>query len=54
MYGRQHHAQAHATWWMDRFKLDIPKFQGNLQLEEFMDRVAVVGKVLDFKEVPED
>jgi hypothetical protein len=23
-HGRQHHAQAHATLWVDRFKLDIP------------------------------
>ena len=39
---------------MDRFKLNILEFYGNLQLEEFMDRVATVGKVLDFKKVPED
>jgi hypothetical protein len=52
--GRQHHAQAHATWWVDRFRLYIPKFQEDLQPEELMDRVAAVGKVLDFKEVPED
>jgi hypothetical protein len=50
-YGCQHRAQAHATWWVDRFKLDIPKFQGDLQPKEFMDRVAAVGEVLDFKEV---
>jgi hypothetical protein len=54
MHGHQHNTQAHATWWVDRFKLDIPKFQGDLQPEEFMDRVATVGEVLDFKEVPED
>ena len=28
-------------------------FQGDLQPEEFMDWVAAVGEVLDFKEVPE-
>jgi hypothetical protein len=39
---------------VDRFKLNIPKFQGDLQPEEFMDRVAAVGEVLDFKEVLED
>jgi hypothetical protein len=39
---------------VDRFKLDIPKFQGDLQPKEFMDQVAAVGEVLDFKEVPED
>jgi hypothetical protein len=54
MHGRQHHAQAHATRWVDGFKLDIPKFQGDLQPEEFMDQEAAVGEVLDFKEVPED
>jgi hypothetical protein len=51
---RQHHVQAYATWWVDGFKLDIPEFQGDIQLEEFMDRVAAVGEVLDFTEVPED
>ena len=54
MHGRQHYAQAHATRWVEGFKLNIPKFQGILQPEEFMDRVAEVGEVLDFKEVPED
>ena len=39
---------------MDGFKLDIPEFQGDLQLKEFMNQVATVGKVLDFKEVIED
>jgi hypothetical protein len=53
-HGRQHHVQAHATWWVDRFKLNISEFQGDLQPEEFMDRVAAVGEVLNFKEVPED
>jgi hypothetical protein len=38
----QHHAQAHATRWVDGFKLDIP------------DWVVAFGEVLDFKEVPED
>jgi hypothetical protein len=36
------------------FKLNIPKFQGDLRPEEFLDRVATVGEVLDFKEVLED
>jgi hypothetical protein len=52
--GCQHHVQAHATRWVDGFKLNIPEFQGDLQHEELMDLVAVVGEVLDFKEVPED
>jgi hypothetical protein len=37
-----------------RFKLDILEFKGDLQPEEFMDQVATVREVLDFKEVPED
>jgi hypothetical protein len=32
---RQHYVQAHATQWVNGFKLNIPKFQGCLQLEEF-------------------
>jgi hypothetical protein len=52
--GRQHHVQAHATRWVDGFKLYIPEFQGDLQPEELMDWVVAVGEVLDFKEVPED
>jgi hypothetical protein len=39
---------------VDKFKLNIPKFQGDLQPKELMDRVAAIGEVLDFKEVPED
>ena len=39
---------------MDGFKLNILEFQGNLQPEEFMDRVVAVEEVLNFKEVPED
>ena len=29
-HGRQHYAQAHATRWVNMFKLNIPKFQGCL------------------------
>ena len=39
---------------MDGFKLNILEFQGDLQPEEFMDWVAIVGEVLDFKEVPKN
>jgi hypothetical protein len=53
-HGRQNHVQAHATRWVNGFKLNIPEFQGDLQPEEFLDRVAGVGEVFDFKEVPED
>jgi hypothetical protein len=52
--GCQPHAQAYANQWESDFKLDIPKFQGGLQLEEFLDWVAAVGEILDFKEVPEE
>ena len=51
---RQHRAQAHAIRWVDRFKLDILEFQGDLQPKEFMDQVVTVGEVLDFKKVLED
>jgi hypothetical protein len=53
-HGRQHHGQAHAHRRVNRFKLNIPEFQGDLQPEEFMDQVVAVGEVLDFKEVSED
>jgi hypothetical protein len=53
-HGLQHHAQAHATWWVDGFKLNILEFQWDLQPKEFMDLVVAVEEVLDFKEVPED
>jgi hypothetical protein len=32
----QHCTQAHANQWENRFKLNIPEFQGWLQLEEFL------------------
>ena len=35
-HGRQHHAQAHAIWWVDGFRLDTPEFQSCLQPKEFM------------------
>jgi hypothetical protein len=35
-HGRQHHAQAHATRWVDGFRLDTPEFQSCLQPKEFM------------------
>jgi hypothetical protein len=43
-----------ASRWEVGFKLDILEFQGCLQPEEFIDWVAVVEEVLDFKEVPDD
>ncbi|KAK4566584.1 hypothetical protein RGQ29_002738 [Quercus rubra] len=40
--------------WESGFKLDIPEFKGFLQPEEFLDWVAVVEEILEFKEVPQD
>ena len=34
------------------FKLDIPEFKGCLQPEEFLDWVAAVEEVMQFKDVP--
>ena len=52
--GRRPPAQAHANRWESGFKLDIPKFSGGMQPEEFQDWVAAVEEILDFKRVPED
>jgi hypothetical protein len=46
--------QAQANRWESGFKLDILKFNGGLQPEEFLDWIAAVEEVLDFKGVPED
>ena len=40
--------------WESGFKLDIPEFKGCLQLEEFLDWVAAIEEILEFKEVPQD
>ena len=36
MHKNQHQAQPYAKWWVNDFKLDIPEFQGCMQLEEFL------------------
>jgi hypothetical protein len=54
MQGRRPPAQAHANRWESGFKLDIPEFSGGMQPEEFLDWVAAVEEILDFKRVPED
>jgi hypothetical protein len=46
--------QAQANQWESGFKLDIPEFNGGLQPEEFLDWIAAVEEVLDFKGVLED
>ena len=40
--------------WKFGFKLDIPEFKGCLQSEEFLDWVATVEEILEFKAVPQD
>ena len=40
--------------WESGFKLDIPEFKGCLQHEEFLDWVAAVEEILEFKEMPQD
>ena len=51
MHGRQYRAQAHANQWGNGFKLNIPEFQGDLQPEEFLDRVLDVEEVFEFNKV---
>ena len=40
--------------WESGFKLDISEFKGYLQPEEFLDWVAAVEEILEFKEVLQD
>jgi hypothetical protein len=54
MQGRQPPAQAHANQWESGFKLDILEFSRGMQPEEFLDWVAAVEEILNFKEVLED
>jgi hypothetical protein len=58
MHGRQHHAQAHATRWVDGFKLKIPEFSGVLQPSKFwywmlaVEEFFEVNGVADAQRVP--
>jgi hypothetical protein len=54
MHKRQHHAQAHANQWGNGFKLNILEFQGDLQVEEFLDWVLAVEEVFEFNRVPNE
>jgi hypothetical protein len=54
VYRHQPLVQAQANRWESGFKLDISEFNGGLQPEEFLDLIAVVEEVLDFKGVLED
>ena len=40
--------------WESGFKLDIPEFKGYLQPKEFLNWVAAVEEILEFKEVSQD
>ena len=46
--------QAQANLWESGFKLDIPKFNEGLQPKEFLDWIAAIEEVLEFKGVPKD
>ena len=46
--------QGQANRWESNLKLNIPEFNGDLQSKEFLDWIAVVEEVLEFKVVPED
>jgi G3E family GTPase len=50
----QHHAQTHANQWGNGFKVNILKFQGDLQPEEFLDWVMAVEEVFEFNRVPDE
>jgi hypothetical protein len=52
--GRRPPAQAYANRWKSGFKLDIPEFSEGMQPEEFLDWVAAVEEIPDFKTVPDD
>ncbi|PKI47708.1 hypothetical protein CRG98_031841 [Punica granatum] len=40
--------------WESRMRTEIPEFHGSLKLEEFLDWLATVEEILEFKGVPED
>ena len=40
--------------WESGMKTEIPEFKGGMQAEEFLDWLANVEEIFDFKEVPED
>ena len=36
------------------FKVDIPEFEGKLDLDEFLDWLQTVERVFDFKDIPNE
>ena len=40
--------------WEAGMRIEIPKFQGSLQPEDFLDWLATIEEILDFKNVPDD
>jgi hypothetical protein len=48
---RQHHAQAHSTWWVDGSKLKILEFPRILQPSKFWHWMLVVEEVFEFNGV---
>ncbi|XP_022855164.1 uncharacterized protein LOC111376433 [Olea europaea var. sylvestris] len=40
--------------WESGFKVDIPEFHGGIEADEFLDWLAAVEEILDYKEVPDN
>jgi len=36
------------------FKVEIPEFEGELNLDEFLDWLRTVEHIFDYKDIPED
>ncbi|KAI9180743.1 hypothetical protein LWI28_007723 [Acer negundo] len=39
--------------WESGMRIEVPEFQGSLQLKEFLEWVGIVEEILEFKKVPE-
>ena len=50
----RYHNVTTSNRWEGGLKVDIPEFHGGLAPEEFVDWLATVEEILDFKEVPEN